>query len=177
MWFCGLCSVVSVQPRTTSPLVFLALALNQGDDCNGIESSIQSKCGCGCGYVWAGARVHRIAYSHHECPCHLLCSLPCPPLHNILLVELAAAHWLRCAAAMRSPTHTVSTALGCASHGCSLLLLPRFPDSRLRAALRLLAALRPAMRPPSRHPHLVFVCVCMCLHISIIHVISSHVFR
>ena len=82
-----------------------------------------------------------------------------------MLVELAAAHWLRCAAAMRSPTHTVTTALGCASHGCSLLLLPRFPDSRLRAALRLLAALRPAMRPPSRHPHLVFVCVYVFTHI------------
>ena len=35
--------------------------------------------------------MRSIAYSHHECPCHLLCSLPCPPLHNILLVELAAA--------------------------------------------------------------------------------------
>ena len=34
----------------------------QGVDCNGIESSIQSKCGCGCGYVWAGARVRCIIH-------------------------------------------------------------------------------------------------------------------
>ena len=76
------------------------------------------------------------------------------------LLRIGCDALLRCA-----PPHTVTTALGCASHGCSLLLLPRFPDSRLRAALRLLAALRPAMRPPSRHPHLVFVCVYVFTHI------------
>ena len=82
-----------------------------------------------------------------------------------MLVELAAA----LLAAMRSPTHTGYAALGCASHGCFPLLLyapvSGFQDCELRCAV--------LKRPPSQHPHLaiLFVCVYICLDISIMHVI------
>ena len=77
-----------------------------------------------------------------------------------MLVELAAA----LLAAMRSPTHTGYAALGCASHGCFPLLLyapvSGFQDCELRCAV--------LKRPPSQHPHLaiLFVCVHMFRHIN-----------
>ena len=83
---------------------------------------------------------------------------PAPPEHNIMLLELAAA----LLAAMRSPhTHTGYAALGCASHGCFSLLLyapvSGFQDCELRCAV--------PKRPPSQHPHLVCLFVCVCVYV------------
>ena len=137
-----LCVVFGSTLERRSPL-----ECSQGDITTEAKHSFKVSVGV---YVWAGAYV-RVHYSHHECPCHLLCSLPCPPWHNILLVELAAA----LLAAMRSPTHTVIAALGCASHGCSLLLfapVSGFQDCELRCAV-------PSALRANTHTLCLFVCV------------------